>query len=381
MAARAAAGPAPYAVAFVDIRMPPGIDGVETSRRLLAIEPSLQIVLCTAHSDYGWEQLAQALGASDRVLLLKKPFDPLEVRQLASALSEKSRLVRAQAEHVADLDRRVGERTAALERANARLLEEGREREEAQRRLADALRMQALGHLTAGMAHEINNPLACVRANLDLLEAELGAWPAGDAGRVEQLRDIAAEAIRAGDRIARVVRDVRLYASGHEGRLEAVDLPRVVGRALARFAQTARGVLVGGDLAEVPAVMADAERLSQVVVNLLSNAAQALPPGLGRDPEIRVTLSAPGPREVVIEVRDNGEGVADEHADRIFEPFFTTRPFGEGMGLGLAVSHGIVASFGGRISVASRRGEGTAVRVTLPVPDAPADAGAPKRPR
>ncbi|MBI5546458.1 MAG: PAS domain-containing protein, partial [Deltaproteobacteria bacterium] len=118
---QARADGAPFAMAFVDMRMPPGWDGLETSLRLLAEDPFLQIVICTAYSDYSWEQMVQKLGRSDRVLILKKPFEPIEVRQLVHALCEKWLLTRQAAERMERLETAVQARTTALALMNARL--------------------------------------------------------------------------------------------------------------------------------------------------------------------------------------------------------------------------------------------------------------------
>jgi CheY-like chemotaxis protein len=111
----------PYAAAFVDVRMPPGWDGVETSTRIWQVDPDLQIVICTAYTDYSWDEMIQKLGYTDRLLILKKPFEAVEVLQLAGALTEKWRLhqeARHQLEHLESL---VRERTSVLEKTNAEL--------------------------------------------------------------------------------------------------------------------------------------------------------------------------------------------------------------------------------------------------------------------
>jgi PAS domain S-box-containing protein len=110
----------PYAVAFVDVRMPPGWDGIETVERLWQFDPSVQIVLCTAYSDYSWDEMVSRLGRSDRLVILKKPFDNIEVRQLACALVEKWALARTADLKMADLERLVAERTAELRQEHER---------------------------------------------------------------------------------------------------------------------------------------------------------------------------------------------------------------------------------------------------------------------
>ncbi|HEV3418267.1 MAG TPA: response regulator [Pirellulales bacterium] len=146
----------PYAMAFVDVRMPPGWDGVETVRRIWEVDPDLQIVICTAYSDYSWGDMTRVLGETDRLLLLKKPFDNVEVRQLASALTEKWQLTREARQSVDQLQRLVDERTASLWKANQQLLQ--------------AQKLEAVGQLAAGIAPEINNSTQYVGDNAHFLK-------------------------------------------------------------------------------------------------------------------------------------------------------------------------------------------------------------------
>jgi CheY-like chemotaxis protein len=112
----------PYAMAFVDVRMPPGWDGIETSARLWQVDPDLQIVICTAYMDYSWEEMVEKLGYTDRLLILRKPFEAVEVLQLASALTEKWRLHQEAKGQLERLERLVQERTSGLEKTNAELI-------------------------------------------------------------------------------------------------------------------------------------------------------------------------------------------------------------------------------------------------------------------
>src|ERR1700694_3534219 len=118
---RARAENEPYAMAFVDMRMPPGWDGIETTMRIWELDPRVQIVICSAHSDHSWEDILGRLGYSDRLLILKKPFDNIEVLQLASALTEKWRLAEIAQRRVQDLETLVERRTRDLQRSNAQL--------------------------------------------------------------------------------------------------------------------------------------------------------------------------------------------------------------------------------------------------------------------
>src|SRR5206468_7858118 len=128
----------PYAMAFVDMRMPPGMDGLETIIRLWELDSDLQVVICTAHSDYGWHDLQARLGSSDRLLILKKPFDVIEVRQMAEALCSKWELLRRSRHHLEELEARVTERTQNLSQANQELRDQIAERKLAEAALRES---------------------------------------------------------------------------------------------------------------------------------------------------------------------------------------------------------------------------------------------------
>src|SRR5688572_12497433 len=143
----------PYAMAFVDVRMPPGWDGIETTSRLWEACPDLQVVICTAYSDYSWDEMIDKVGQSDRLLILKKPFDTVEVLQLANALTSKWDLAEQAKGRLNELEQRVGERTSELSAANERLAAESKRANE----MADAAQRasQAKGEFLANMSHEI----------------------------------------------------------------------------------------------------------------------------------------------------------------------------------------------------------------------------------
>jgi PAS domain S-box-containing protein len=236
-------------------------------------------------------------------------------------------------------------------------------------RLQMADRMAAVGALAAGVAHEINNPLACVTANLELLREEMSA---GDDGRprlsVDELLGALDDAREGAERVRLIVRDLGLFARGDAVERGPVDLIEVL-QAAERMAGNlvkARARVVHQH-APLPSVDGNASRLCQVFVHLLVNAAQAIAPGRPDENEVRLRATSVGDR-VVVEVRDTGAGIPPEVRARIFDPFFSTKGIGGGHGLGLTVSHGIVTSYGGEIAVdEGDGGRGTVVRVTLPV--------------
>ena len=242
--------------------------------------------------------------------------------------------------------------------------------------LAD--RLASLGTMAAGVAHEINNPLAVVMANASFASERLeraqgpGAaagedWLVAATDALQALADIGAAAAR----INKIVADLQAFSrpapaptmtgSGRTKVLRAVEW--AVRTTAAELRLRARLVL---ELAPVPDIAGDEARLGQVFVNLLINAAQAIEPGALERNQVTVTTSVDGDGRVVVEIRDTGAGMADEVRRRIFEPFFTTKPVGAGTGLGLSICHGIVTSLGGELEAASGIGLGTTMRVRLP---------------
>jgi len=237
------------------------------------------------------------------------------------------------------------------------------ERKSLETRLVMSDRLAAVGTLAAGVAHEINNPLAYVMTNLDVAREALRGKP-GLGGSLDALDEAAQGAVRVRD----IVRDMKLFArDGVE--LTAVDVRRVVSVALRMAGAEARGrARLVTEFGELPLVTATDAGLGQVVMNLVINAIQAMPTERAADQnEILVRARRSGNAEVILEVRDNGVGMDAALQRRIFDPFFTTKAVGVGTGLGLYVSHNLVASFGGRMELVSVVGEGTTFRITVPI--------------
>jgi two-component system NtrC family sensor kinase len=358
----------PYAVAFVDMRMPPGWDGVETAQRLWQVDPELQIVICTAYSDYAWEELMGKLEAhAERFLILKKPFDHIEVRQLATALTRKWTLGRQARARVDELEALVRERTSTIRDAHERLQREISQRHRMEAQLRRAQKLEALGRLAAGIAHEINNPLAFVIANLQYVREAIDLPPEKLAhAPLEELAAALAEACVGGDRIKQIVKDLKAFAQPHDESLAVVDVRPVLDFSLKMAAaEVRRRARLVTRFDEVPAVWAISGRLEQVFVNLLVNAAQSIAPGAVDANEIRVTVRTLD-EDVAVEIADTGVGIPAANLERIFDPFFTTKPVGVGTGLGLSICHSIVTAFGGDLTVESQEGKGSTFRVTLP---------------
>src|SRR5579863_716464 len=164
----------PYAMAFVDVRMPPGWDGVKTTANIWQVYPDLQVVICTAYADHSWEEVLHSLGYSDRLVILKKPFDTIEVMQLAIAMTEKWRIGRQAKLRLADLEQMVLERTRKLEGANLELASANQSlaaAAEQTRAMSEAVlaASRAKGEFLANMSHEIRTPMNGVIGMIDLL--------------------------------------------------------------------------------------------------------------------------------------------------------------------------------------------------------------------
>ncbi|MCA9179228.1 MAG: response regulator [Planctomycetales bacterium] len=490
----------PFDVAFVDMRMPPGLDGVETVERLWAVDPGLQVVLCTAYTDYSWREIVDRLGHNDQLLILKKPFDHVEVAQAADALARKRRLIddvrRRQAEleqavacHTTQLRRSweetekflgaisslligvdshgvvnrwndaaveafgilpeqaVGQRLQELPirwaepRTLQRLLSgccchtrvelqfEGRdetirvlgltvcpivggegavllarditEQRLMEQQLAESGKMEAIGQLAAGVAHEINTPMQYLGDNLEYLadtfarlEPLLEQYDAlldagGDSAAASRLRERLSvvqvakmrktipeslEDARDGvDRVSHIVHGLKEFS--HPGWEQRVETD--VNRSLETTATITRNewkyvAQLCWDLdRDLPRPLAYASELNQVLVNLMVNAAHAVSDATNRGEHGKGTITLRTRHDgdfVAIEIEDDGVGIPPELRDRVFAPFFTTKEVGRGTGQGLASAKRLIEDLhGGEIRLESRVGRGTKCTVRLPL--------------
>ena len=460
----------PYAMAFVDVRMPPGWDGVETISRIWEVNPELQIVVCTAYSDYSWEEMRAKVGQPDGLLVLKKPFDNIEVQQLAHALTKKWSLNFQSRLHMAELakandslksseerfskafhesplptgiqsvsDQRfldVNQRLAQItgikreemigrtpaelflwekpeqadlwyqsvmkdqvvrdQEANIRdqngalhevlvslspialghqphlllLAQDVSERALLERQLRQAQKMEAIGQLAAGVAHDFNNILTVIQGQAGLLRQKLN----GHGKETKPLEDISTAAARAGT----LIRQLLMFSRKQTMQFRHLDLNQTLSNTINMLER-----LVGEHVEIVfvpepslPAIHADTSMLEQIVLNLAVNARDAMPNGgkivlntsvasINRGP----TASDSERREgqfVCLTFQDNGVGMEPHVLSHIFEPFFTTKAPGDGTGLGLSTVFGVVRQHRGWIEVESKPNEGTTFRVFFP---------------
>jgi signal transduction histidine kinase/FixJ family two-component response regulator len=488
----------PYAMAFVDVRMPPGWDGVETTRMIWELDPNLQIVLCTAYSDHSWDEVFEKLGHRDGLLILKKPFDAVEAFQLAHALTEKWWLHEQSRRKMEELESRVAERTSELQQINhalqAEVVEHTRAEEElrwktafleaqvnssidgilvvdeqgkkllqnqrmtdlwkipqdiadekddaaqiqfitrraknpnefagkiaylnshpdevsrdeidlidgtvldrysspvrdkagkyygriwafrdiTQRRTLEAQfrqaqKMEGIGQLASGVAHDFNNILAVIQMQAGLLKT-------GPALSPQQL-EAAGEIEKAAGRADSLTRQLLLFSRKQTMQPRDLDLNQSINDMTKMLRRTlGEAIQVQFKFAMEPLLVhADAGMLDQVLMNLAVNAHDAMRRGgqlvietsaVEFDESVRAQspLARPG-SFVCLSVGDTGCGIPPETMERIFEPFFTTKDVGKGTGLGLATVFGIVQQHQGWINVDSEVGRGTVFRIYLP---------------
>lgn len=526
---RANANGRSYSVVFLDVRMPPGIDGVETACRLLEMDPDVQIILCTAFSDHSWESMSYRFGPTDRVLILKKPFDRIEVLQLAQTLSEKWRLTREAKQRMLKLDDLVRVRTRELESSNRRLqaeiaeharaeaelgsakaeLEqilltvpsalvqvdaqgavrhwnpwaerlfsapaasvvgrpfrdsgigweweriheelasrqgdswllrlhdlpylnrEGRQgflnliacplphpgggasgtlwfatdntdRRGLEMQLLQAQKLESVGRLAAGIAHELNTPIQYVCHNIEFISsamtdmrdllhgysslAEAAGGRTLDRELLDQLRALggregledlerdlpqAIDETRAGLlKVAGIVQAMQVFSPSDAPSSAPTDLNRSVESTVlvSRHEWSAVADVVCDLDPELPEVVCLGGELNQALLALLVNSAHAIADqrreGKGLI-QVRTRRCAAGVR---VEIEDDGPGIPESIRDRVFDPFFTTKEPGRGTGQGLSIARGIVVDkHGGRLDFSASESGGCVFSVELPL--------------
>ncbi len=236
------------------------------------------------------------------------------------------------------------------------------ERKRMQAQVRQSERLASVGLLAAGVAHEVNNPLGYLMLNLERIRKALGSM---DPARIAEIESAMPMAWDGAERVREIVRDLRRFSRVDRGPVVPVDVRAALGEAIEMtMHETPRGISVVRRFDEVPAVMAVHSRLVQLFVNLLLNAAHAMPEDSASRGEIILATRTDPTGHAVVEVKDDGHGMPTVVADQVFDPFFTTKP--TGTGLGLAICHGIVSSLGGTIDVESAEGVGSTFRVVLP---------------
>jgi two-component system NtrC family sensor kinase len=287
-----------------------------------------------------------------------------ELDAMLDLLAERNRQIQEAAE---SLEVKVEERTHQLQRRNAELERTIRLLRETRRQLVEAEKLAALGELTAGMAHEINNPMAVILGNLDVLVQELGETAAPVRGEIDFIIE---QVYRVKDIVDSLLRYAR--PGNYGGWLVALDPNEVVRETIRLIGHLTRRshVQVRLDLASTRQVSIGRHDLQQVLVNLVVNALHALDGGPG---EVSLTSRDWDEAGIVIGVRDTGPGIPPQIADKVFTPFFSTKDVGQGTGLGLSISNDLVRRYGGHITLESECGQGTELCIWLPCEPHPED--------
>jgi PAS domain S-box-containing protein len=470
MVKRALAENRPYAMAFVDVRMPPGWDGVETIARIWEVYPELQVVVCTAYADYSWGEMQAKMGQPDSLLVLKKPFDNIEVQQIAHALTKKwllnlqarlqmAELVQAnqllalseerfskafhesplpsgiqrfpdqrfvdvnqhlaqaagcareemigrtpaelflwetpevadqwyaglsRQEFVRDQEARIRNQAGSLLEVLVSLspitlggqphvlllAQDVSERALLERQLRQAQKMEAIGQLAAGVAHDFNNILTVIQGHAGLLQQKLEV-SSSQGKSVEQIT-------RAAARAATLIRQLLMFSRKQVMQFRYLDLNDILRNSI-KMLERLVGEHVQIDFrpqSPIPAVHADASMMEQIAMNLAVNARDAMPNG-GRvsiTTALQTIHRAPTPLDperrdgeyLCLTFSDTGAGMDTQILSRIFEPFFTTKAVGKGTGLGLSTVFGIVRQHQGWLEVESKPDQGTTFRIYFP---------------
>lgn len=323
----------PYAVVFVDMRMPPGWDGLETIEHFWAVDPEIQAVICTAYTDHSWEEIIERLGSDDRLLILQKPFSGVEVSQLAMSLTTKWNLAR-----------QAHQRLQAAEVANV-----------------------AKSRFLANMSHEVRTPMNGILGMSELLMQT----PLNDKQRryVQTLQ-------KSGQTLIQIINDILDISKIEAGKLKleqiAFDLRQLVTEAQELFSGQAgsKGLRLTTILSEAVAheYVGDPVRIRQILANLIGNAIKFTAQG-----QVTVSMTvvddAVGQTNVCLKVQDTGIGVEPAIQANLFTPFTqadgsTTRKFG-GTGLGLAIVKQLAEMMGGTVGVESVPGRGSTFWCTM----------------
>jgi signal transduction histidine kinase len=323
--------------------MLPGVTGLEVCRTIKERPETraIKIIVLTARADEEAKIIALQHGADD---FLIKPFSGLEVRSRIANLIRASKL------------------ESDLHRTNSELKQSLQQLRETEAALVQNARLSALGTMAAGLLHEIGNPLNFMGTALQL--AARDPTIQSDPDTADTLKDIHAGY----DRIHRVVTDLRGFTAPHRPEHpRPFHIESAIDHALRFTAHVQKGITITKNISDRGEVFGSQSTIAQVLVNLIVNAVAAVRSvEEQRKPEIAITSLTQGD-EIIVSVRDNGTGIDPKIQTQIFDPFFSTKDVGEGMGLGLAVSHRIIANHGGSLSVKSSLGEWTEFRFNLPI--------------
>lgn len=344
----------PYAMAFIDMRMPPGWDGVVTANKIWEIDPDIQVVICTAYSDYSWNDMLDSIGEGDRMVVLKKPFEPIEVLQLAKMLTEKWWLYQLARQKMEDLEKMVAIRTRDLQASNQKLVR----------------RNEEIQYFYHSLSHELKTPLTSAREFVSIVAEGL----AGDVNETQA--EYLAIAHDNCSHLAIYINDLLDMTRLDTGKMslscEPVALSKLIGQVqtMMQTEATKKKIQLSAELdTRIQDLMVDKSRIMQVLVNLYNNALKFTPAGgsiiarLYRDPQ--------RPDWIEISVTDTGCGVSEEKIKYLFRRYYqvdsTDSRHAEGFGLGLYLCNELMKLHGGKIKVESSPGKGSTFTLALPI--------------
>nr|WP_320014875.1 ATP-binding protein [uncultured Desulfobacter sp.] len=365
MVAQAVLDENPYRMAFVDMRMPPGWDGLKTIQHIWKEDNRVQAVICTAYSDYSWQKISQKLKRPQDFLILKKPFDKVEVSQLAASLTEKWGLARKAEMTQVQLEHLVEERTRELSETNRRL-EKAIEQAEMMA-LAAKEASESKSTFLSNMSHEIRTPMGAIVGYCALLE--LDTLTSSQNKKIAVIK-------QAGEHLLELVDDILDVSKIEAGRLEIEKVDFDLGGLIktiksiftlkVKFMDVDFSIEVGSDVPEY--LNTDPTRLRQCLINLVNNAIKFTQEG---HVTVRIsTKDCDGRFFACFDVSDSGIGIPEEKLDAIFQPFIQSdksvpREFG-GTGLGLSITRELVELMGGEICVKSQEGVGSTFSFCIP---------------
>jgi signal transduction histidine kinase len=361
----------PFALAFVDMRMPPGWDGLETIEHMWKVDSSIQVVICTAYSDYSQGDMTDRIGKTDKLLILKKPFDTSEVAQLASALTEKWNLLKKASIKMSEIENMVELRTKALRDSLEEL-------KSTQARLVQTEKMAALGNLVAGVAHEINTPLGVGITAASFLNEKTEEYVSKykneglKRSELEKYTGIASESsamiLTNLNRAADLVKSFKLVAvdqSTDERRKFNLKeyLDKLLFSLEPNFKRTKHTVTL--NCPEDLVISSYPGIFSQIITNLMMN---SLVHGFKEvdDGKIKIDIYKEENR-ISLCYTDNGMGMDTETLEKVFDPFFTTNRSSGGTGLGIHILYNLVTqSLGGQMECTSTPEKGVVFLIRIP---------------
>ena len=400
MADQAAAGGKPYSLVFMDVRMPPGMDGIKAAAEIWRRHPDTEMIICSAHSDYSWSDMLKEIGATDKLQFLRKPFDMVTVQQLALSSSKKWELEQTTKRHIKELEveirqkedaqaklaalndeleSRIKRRTIELEDANKELKDLLQSLKETQAQLVDAEKMAALGGLVAGVAHEINTPVGVAVTAASHLENKTrnldGLFSSGKMKKSDLVQYLktsgeAASMILSNlNRASELIQSFKKVAvdqSSEDSRRFKVTeyIQEVLLSLRPKLKKTQIELQVEGDSSLE--VVSYPGALGQIISNFVMN---SLIHAYGPDQTGRITIeTVQQDHNLMLIYRDDGSGINENNLKQIFDPFYTTRRGQGGSGLGLHIVYNIVTqTLKGTIDCRSKPGKGTEFTILVPL--------------